>query len=137
MVDFYIVRSEPHDPDKLKKSFSHALQLASKSTRVVTVLLPMIKQGSAFGLNKVLGEQELKKLESKRSIDIEGITLVLKCDKTIKCNDENGVVLALSCPVNILHRFESAWKTRALIAMSFGLTELDQWAKNVGAKTLT
>ncbi|WP_217513141.1 hypothetical protein [Vibrio metschnikovii] len=136
MADFYIVRSEPHDLDNLKKSFTYAFQMASKSTNVVTVLLPMIKQGSSFGLDKVLGHEGLKKLESKRSIVIEGVTFVLKCDKTIKENDENGVVLALSCPVKMLHRFESAWKTKALVAMSFGLTELDQWAKNVGAKTL-
>jgi len=136
MIDFYIVRSEPHDPDKLIKSFAYALQIASKSTKVVTVLLPMIKQGSAFGLDKVLGKGGLKTLESKRSIAIEGVTLVLKCGKTIKENDDNGVVLALSCPVNMLHQFESSWKTKALVAMSFGLTELDQWAKNVGAKIL-
>ncbi|MDT3281726.1 hypothetical protein [Shewanella scandinavica] len=136
MVDFYIVRSEPHDPENLKKSFAHAFQLASKSTKLVTVLLPMIKQGSAFGLDKVLGEAGLKQLDSKRILNIEDVTFVLKCDKTIKSNDDNGVVLALSCPVQMLHKFESAWKTKALIAMTFGLTELDQWAKNVGAKKL-
>ena len=136
MVDFYIIRSEPHDPEDLKKSFAHAFKLTSKSTKLVTIFLPMIKQGSAFGLDKILGEAGLKKLDNKRIINIEDVTLVLKCDKTIKSNDENGVVLALSCPIHVLHKFESAWKTKALIAMSFGLTELDQWEKNVGAKTL-
>lgn len=133
MTTFHVIRSTPHNPEKRKAAFRKALLLLAQESKRLTIVLPMVNQIQQFGIEEILGDAAVKSLKNKREFLMGDILFALRCDRTIDRSEENGVILAMSCPDYVLDKLRTCTNAKAVVAMSFEPNELNAWAEKVGA----